>query len=352
MKFRTEYVAQKAPFCIDPSLPVVLLGSCFADNITKRMCSCLWEAENPLGTLYNPLSIAAAMTVALDMADRWTGGDQAGINGDSTFEESLFESNGLWRSWLFDSKLAAETSDDVRVAFIDRSVRLHSLLCKAQTVFITFGTSWCYYLSPSGKRLSRSESEVLQAAEAGGEYLVANCHKQPASLFVRRRLDIDEVVECWKRMLSRLRECYPQLKVVFTVSPVRHLKDGFVGNVRSKSVLLLAIEKLCDSQENCYYFPAYEVVNDDLRDYRFYASDLVHPSEEAVEYIWEIFKETFINDKGLQWLKEGEAIRKGLEHRPLPNATRQPSAAAIDRERARIAALEERKRCLKNGGIS
>lgn len=340
MKFRTEYVAEKAPFCIDPSLPAVLLGSCFADNITKRMCSCLWEAENPLGTLYNPLSIAAAMNVALDMADS----DKE--RGSQQFEESLFESNGLWRSWLFDSKLAAETSEDVREAFIARSVRLHSLLNKAQTVFITFGTSWCYYLLSADKKSSHSECEIMQAEERGEEYLVANCHKQPSALFVRRRPDIEEVTECWDKMLLKLRERYPQLKVVFTVSPVRHLKDGFAGNVRSKAILLLAVEQLCEKHDNCYYFPAYEIVNDDLRDYRFYASDLVHPSEEAIEYIWEIFKETFINEKGLQRLKEGEAIRKGLDHRPLPNATRQPSPASIEKEQARIAALEERKRRL------
>lgn len=369
MKFRTEYLAEKAPFCIDPSHPTVLLGSCFADNMAMRMRSCLWEAENPMGTLYNPLSIAAALEIALETVDMLTnnancfwgktnegtisindknvteiirginqlkGTDLTSLKACSRFEESLFEGNGLWRSWLFDSKLAAETDGDVRLAFIERSLHLHSLLSRAEVLFVTFGTSWCYYLS------NASDYSV------NTDYLVANCHKQPASSFIRSRLEIEEIVEKWSQMLDFLKGRYPELKVVFTVSPVRHLKDGFAGNSQSKAILLLAVEKLCEKNAQGFYFPAYEIVNDDLRDYRFYASDLVHPSDEAVEYLWEIFKETFIDDKGLRWLKEGEAIRKGLEHRPLPNATRIPSSSAVERERTRIAALEERKRKLLN----
>ena len=232
----------------------------------------------------------------------------------------------MWRSWLFDSKMSAETVEDVRFAFVERGIRLHSLLSRAEVMFVTFGTAWCYYLS-----------------DRDG-YLVANCHKQPSAMFERRRLNVGEIVEVWKDLIMKLKERYPQLKIVFTVSPVRHLKDGFEGNARSKAILLLATEELCNALEECFYFPAYEIVNDDLRDYRFYASDLVHPSEEAVEYIWGIFKDTYIDSKGFQLLKEGEAIRKGLEHRPLPNATRVMSQAAIEREEARIAALEERKK--------
>lgn len=355
MRFRTEYVVKRAPFVIDPSKPTVLLGSCFADNIVGRMRSCLWKTENPLGTLYNPLSIATALEAALETAyevedKRNVSIEKRGIKevnvwdalavieeksigelkGCRRFEESLFEAGDMWRSWLFDSKLSAECVEDVRFAFVEKSRRLHSLLSKAEVMFVTFGTSWCYYLS------------------GNNGYLVANCHKQPATMFERRRLSVGEIVKVWKDLIGKLKERYPQLRIVFTVSPVRHLKDGFEGNARSKAILLLATEELCTSVEGCSYFPAYEIVNDDLRDYRFYASDLVHPSEEAVEYIWEMFKETYIDNKGLQRLKEGEAIRKGLEHRPLPNATRVVSREAIEKEGARIAALEERKRRLLN----
>lgn len=332
MKFRTEYVAKRAPFVIDPNKPAVLVGSCFADNMGGKMRSSLWEAENPFGTLYNPLSIATALDVALETVEKMENKMLTGIreNGCRRFEESLFEGDGLWRSWLFDSKMSAETADDVRDAFIERCLRLHSMLSEGEVLFVTFGTSWCYYLA------------------GGKDYLVANCHKQPAAMFERRRLSVGEITSVWRNLIMKLQERYPHLKVVFTVSPVRHLKDGFEGNVRSKAILLLATEELCDTSDRCFYFPAYEIVNDDLRDYRFYASDLVHPSDEGVEYIWEIFKQTYIDDAGLRRLKEGEAIRRGLEHRPLPNATRVMSQAAVEREETRIASLEERKRRLLN----
>ena len=338
MKFRTEYVAQKAPFALRPEKPVVLLGSCFADNIASRMRATLWEAENPLGTLYNPLSISAALDALLlpvagevdspgepDTSDKNL---QAPAAESLMFEDSLFEANGTWRSWLYDSRLSAETSTDVVFAFSEMQTRLHSLLSRAEALFITFGTSWCYYLNDESRSSGR---------------LVANCHKQPASLFTRRRLSVDEIVEVWTRQIHRLRLRWPELKIIFTVSPVRHLKDGFEGNARSKAILLLATERLCAMTDNCYYFPAYEIVTDDLRDYRFYASDLVHPSEEAVEYIWDLFKRIYLDEPGLCRLKEGENIRKGLDHRPLPNATRQPSPESLARESARIVALEQRK---------
>ncbi len=312
MKFRTEYEVRKAPFVLDTTRPVVLLGSCFANNIGKKMRSSLWEAENLLGTLYNPLSIAAALKAVL------------APDAEMKLEDSLFEAGDLWRSWLFDSGLAAEKASDVEDAFKERRRRLVEMFDRGEVVFVTFGTSWCYYLE-DGR-------------------LVANCHKQPAKLFTRRRLTITEIVDEWRSLIERLRQRWPVLKIVFTVSPVRHLKDGFEGNKRSKAILLLAVEELCGSIDDCYYFPAYEIVNDDLRDYRFYASDLTHPSDEAVDYIWEIFQKSYLDEAGISRLKEGESIVKGLNHRPLPNATQAPSAKMLGRERERIEALEERMR--------
>lgn len=332
MKFRTEYVPEKSPFIIDPARPTALLGSCFADNLGNRMRSCLWEAENPLGTLYNPLSIAKALEISLkpDL---------------HSFEDSLFEADGVCRSWLFDSKISAENPDDVRRAFIERSKRLTSILERAEVLFITFGTSRCYYLQDSALFSNREQRQHEEKNSEG--LLVANCHKQPAALFLCRRLSVRDITECWSSMVDILKERFPSLKIIFTVSPVRHLKDGFVENSRSKAILQLAVEELCGKFENCHYFPAYEIVMDDLRDYRFYASDLLHPSDEAIEYIWEIFKSTYISPTGLARLKEGESIKKGLDHRPLPNATRNPSAASKAKEEARLSALQERLRRFK-----
>ena len=294
MKFRTEYIPARGG-TIDPGKPTVLLGSCFADNLGERIRRCMWEAENPAGTLFNPLSISSAIEVML-MATGRTGGAQTEAERLRRFEESLFERDGIWLSWLFNSKLHGGSKEEICREFLERSRRLDTLLGKGEVLFVTFGTAWCYWLE--------------------NDYLVANCHKQPARLFERRRLTQKEIVDKWRGTLDLLQSLYPGLRIVFTVSPVRHLKDGFEGNKRSKALLLLAVEELCESSE-AEYFPAYEIVNDDLRDYRFYASDLVHPSEEAVEYLWEIFQATYIDEKGKSRLKEGEAEYKRRNHRPL-----------------------------------
>lgn len=166
-------------------------------------------------------------------------------------------------------------------------------------------------------------------------------------MFLRKRLSVSRIVETWSALVCDLKEIYPDLRIIFTVSPVRHLKDGFEGNARSKAILLLATEELCHTHDFCSYFPAYEILNDDLRDYRFYASDLVHPSQEAVEYIWEIFKSTYLDKEGLEILKEGERISKGWKHRPLPNATIKPSALSLENEKRRLEEISGKHKMLK-----
>lgn len=318
MKFRTEYETVRGQN-IDPEKPTVLLGSCFADNLGERMRRCLWEAENPAGTLFNPLSIASALDVMLGAVGRFNRIDTRGREDSlRRFDESLFERDGVWLSWLFNSKLSGCTREEITECFMERAYRLDDLLTHAEVMFVTFGTAWCYWLASSAP------------------YLVANCHKQPAKWFDRKRLTVDEIVEVWRDMIKRLRSCYPGLRIVFTVSPVRHLKDGFEGNARSKAILLLATEQLCGGfarkeepnkkdasfkeatcEDGVEYFPAYEIVNDDLRDYRFYAGDLVHPSDEAVEYLWEIFRKRYIDERGEQILKAGEAEYKRSAHRTM-----------------------------------
>lgn len=288
MEFRTAYTPRHADFILDPSHPVVTLGSCFADNIAGRMRKCLWNAQNPLGTLYNPLSIERAISISLFSGDY-----------ESEFNESLVEQSGVCHSWLFDSRVSDRSCDGCLDNFICEKELFSDMLEKAQALFVTFGTSWCYFLSDRQ------------------DYVVANCHKFPSATFSRRRLSVDEITRIWTDLASRLRERYPQLRIVFTVSPVRHIKDGLEGNALSKATLLLAVEEICSHLDFCSYFPAYEILTDDLRDYRFYADDLVHPSDKAVDYIWEIFKATYLDSDGEKLLKEGENIVKGYGHRPL-----------------------------------
>lgn len=290
MKFRTEFEAKKSRLTLDPSRPVVLTGSCFSQNIAMKMESCQWRAVNPTGTLYNPHSIGLALDMMLD-----------DVKGKERFERSLFEFNGIWNSDVFDSSFSSLDREDCIQEFLNRRDLLIDTLQEGKQLIVTFGTSIVYHTVE--KHLP-----------------VGNCHKQPAGLFYRKRMTVSEVLSYWEVVIEQLKEKFPGIKIIFTVSPVRHLKDGFVGNSRSKAILLLGIEDILSYNEDCYYFPAYEILNDDLRDYRFYASDLAHPSEEAIEYIWEKFLETYMDPTGLRILEEGAKRIKASLHRPKTGA--------------------------------
>lgn len=289
MRFRTEFISTPSPLPVDPEVSALLLGSCFSDNIGDRMRQCRWDARvNPCGVLYNPFSIARVIRLALGDADM-----------ARSVQSSLTADRGIWNSWLCDSGAASDSAETTAAKVTAGIGSLSSSLAEAGVLIVTFGTAWIYEL-----------------ADNPG-YVVANCHKRPASMFTRRRLSVEEVVDIWSKLLDRLTILYPHLRIIFTVSPVRHLKDGFKGNARSKAILLLACERLCSGFPFAEYFPAYEIVTDDLRDYRFYADDLVHPSAEAVEYVWEKFLDRFVSPGSRRVLEEGESITKALGHRPL-----------------------------------
>lgn len=290
MKFRTEFIPSKSGLTLNPDSPVVLIGSCFANNVANKMRESLWPVFNEAGTLYNPISIAKVMEMLL-FSD----------NFNAEFEDSLFEAEGYVHSWLFDSHFSRRSEEECIINLKEVRENLESFLAKAQTLIVTFGTAWCYYLT---------EKE---------DYVVANCHKMPQSMFNRRRVSVEEISDVWIRLCSRLKERFSELNFIFTVSPVRHLKDGFEGNSRSKATLMLAVEEICNKVNDAIYFPAYEIVTDDLRDYRFYASDLVHPSDQAVEYIWELFQLEFLDSQGIQRLREGNKACRRLNHRPIKN---------------------------------
>lgn len=291
-KFRTEFVSRKSSVTLDPRQPVALVGSCFADNIAAKMRDVLWEGVNPLGALYNPLSISTALRLML-----------FSLFPERDFEKTLFLHEGKYHSRLFGSGFSAWSAVDCMAAFREKRLALSSTLAKGNVLIVTFGTAYAYFLK---------DAEVIP---------VGNCHKCPSSDFTRRRLGIDEIEEDWQSLLNELKKRLPELKVIFTVSPVRHLKDGFSENTRSKAVLQLAVENLCNANDFCTYFPAYEILNDDLRDYRFYASDMVHPSEEAVDYIWDNFLAVFLDDQGKCRIKEGDRLGRALRHRPIPDAS-------------------------------
>lgn len=288
IKFRTEYKSEPSLELLTPDQKILLMGSCFTDSIGERMRECGIDAiSNPTGVLYNPASIAKIMELALRYPE---------IREE--IDNSIIEREGVWRSWFADSSIVGETAEAEAGNMLQKLDDLRSMIEKVNVMIITFGTSWIYELSDTNN------------------YIVANCHKFPANKFIRCRLAIDEIVDRWNGVIEKIRKFNPGIRFIFTVSPIRHLKDGFEGNNRSKAVLSLACERLEEVVPNVDYFPAYEILTDDLRDYRFYASDLVHPSPMAVEYIWEKFCDTYYNSESQNELKRRWREHRAQHHRP------------------------------------
>ncbi len=239
MRFKTEYMPRLSERPLDPGKPILLLGSCFTDSIGGRMRRCRWRAyPNPCGVLYNPMSIANTLEIA--------------VNGDDDSLSGSITCNGeLWASWLSDSGCTSFSRPETENRLRKRFERLHDILESTRAIIVTFGTAWVY--------------ELLDRPG----YIVANCHKYPAAKFRRRRLSIEEITKRWMEIARLVSGKYPEIRFIFTVSPIRHLKDGFEGNSRSKAILQLVCERLCEEIPGAEYFPSFEVLNDDLRDYRF-----------------------------------------------------------------------------------
>lgn len=264
---------------------LLFMGSCFADNIGSYFSETGFNAMvNPFGVLYNPVSIAGALKRLIQ--------DHAYSN------EDLVMHNQIWQSFDHHSQFNHE---DRSICLDNINQSLHhgaDFLKKTNYLFITFGTSWVYQLKETGK-------------------IVSNCHKFPASRFNRFLTGQQQIFELYSELLTNLKTFNPQLKIILTVSPVRHWKDGAHGNQISKSILLLAIEELRQNFDHLFYFPAYELLLDDLRDYRFFAGDMLHPSPAAVGYIRAKFKSAWINKNGHDFIKNMEQIKKALAHRPF-----------------------------------
>lgn len=278
MDFRTTVTPTPHPGLIAHNRPMLMLGSCFTDNIGARLNDALFDVcINPFGTLYNPASVASAFR---------------DVKACRTFGvEDLFEHQGRYHSFSHHSMYSGVDSTQV-LDRINRSVaEAHDLLNRDAVVIVTFGTAYVF--------------------EKDGR-VVSNCHKLPAATFNRRRMSVDEIVAIWSDILSHHKSMF-----VFTVSPIRHLADGAHDNQLSKSTLLLAVEQLCERFENAVYFPSYEIMMDDLRDYRFYASDMTHPSDVAVDYIYEIFSQSFFSEETRNLAQECEKLTRRLTHRHM-----------------------------------
>ncbi len=283
MRFRTEIEPIKTKHSIGHDTPLLMLGSCFTDNIGERLDIDGFNViHNPAGPLYNPMSIASCLNRALENR-LYTDADLThGPNGMHCLDYASRYSGA-------DGAIVIEKVNEDFGRIADRIG--NQLL---RTIIVTFGSAFVF--------------------ERHGR-VVGNCHKFPASEFVRRRLSVDEITAAWSKLLKALPD---YIHVVFTVSPIRHTADGLHGNQLSKSILLLAVDKLCNMFPDCTdYFPSYEIMLDDLRDYRFYASDMKHPSDVAVDYIYELFSNTYMTPKARTEAAESRRRYKASQHRQI-----------------------------------
>lgn len=288
MNFRTKVELPVGSFSITHRNSIMLAGSCFAGNIGAMLARRKFNiGANPFGILYNPLSIASMLTRV--------------ISGEPFTPASpeITEHNGKWHSMMHHGDFSRNSLEELLDALNDSMTESHARAMSCDTVIITFGTAYVYERTSDGM-------------------VVGNCHKLPASTFTRRLLGIDEIVSAMSAVMERYIAATPGIRFIFTVSPIRHLRDGAHDNQMSKATLLLAIERLRALYPgNTFYFPAYEILLDELRDYRFYADDMTHPSAMAVEYIWECFGRCCFDETTQKLCDETEAVMRAMEHRPF-----------------------------------
>lgn len=285
MKLQTKINIQKPNFQIDYSHKIIMLGSCFAENMGNRLFINKFNVLiNPFGIQYNPMSISQGIKRVLN-ADKWQ-------------ESELLLQDGQWHSLSHHGKFSGinkqEVCEKINISFD----KMDNFLKTSDVVIFTFGTAWVYTYKQTRQ-------------------IVSNCHKFHKDNFERYRLSINDIVSEYILLIDKIRTINPYVKIIFTVSPIRHWKDGANGNQLSKSVLLLAIDEIINKREDTHYFPSYEIMMDELRDYRFYAEDMLHPSMTAENYIWELFSQNYISQTALELIPKVEKIQKMISHRFL-----------------------------------
>lgn len=285
MKFRTEIDIARWQSPLEYDHHIVCLGSCFATNIAQRLQRQRFKVvESPTGILFNPASIARSIEAM-----------RRSVAGDSVVErDRMVQLDGRWLNYDFHSSVAGDTVESAYKAMSEALVKGGEALRECDLLVVTLGTAWCYEHNESG-------------------IVVANCHKQPKRLFTRRLMSVVEVMEALERIVDSV-EC----RVLFTVSPVRHVGEGLEDNSLSKALLRVAVAEVCARRsERVGYFPSYEIMMDDLRDYRFYASDMAHPTEQAVDYIADKFFEAALSDSAQSTMREVSRVVAAAEHRPF-----------------------------------
>jgi len=292
MNFQTQIKIPIQEPQLDYSSKVLLMGSCFSQHIAAKLDYYQFKnLSNPFGIVFNPVSISRLMERA--------------ITDEAFTEKDIFYHNERWQCYEMHSELSQIEKDVFLELVNDKLDELREYINTATHIIFTLGTAWVYQLNKN-------------------KNIVANCHKVSQKEFEKRLLTVSEIEESLERVKTLITNCNPGTNIIYTVSPVRHIKDGIVENSLSKAHLLTAIHNINNQKSpitnlQSIYFPSFEIVMDELRDYRFYESDLLHPNQVAIDYIWERFKDTWIASETLSLQKKVATIRQALAHRPFNN---------------------------------
>jgi len=290
MNFHLEFTPRPFDIKINHQHNLLLIGSCFTEQIGIKLANHKFSVlDNPNGILFNPVSITSSVS--------------SYINNKQFSESDLFYQNECWNSWEHHSRFSNPDKEKCLAGINESQTAAYEFIKNADWLLITLGSAFVYELE---------NNEV-----------VANCHKVPTDKFVKRLLSVEEVFNGLQTMIDKAIAFNPGLHIIFTISPVRHLRDGFVENNRSKATLIHAVHQLTEKNETCFYFPAYELIIDDLRDYRFFAEDMVHPDYAATNYVWEKFIATCIDEPSQQLMKEIAVIVAAKNHKPFNRASEQ-----------------------------
>ena len=284
MDFHLEFTPKPFDVKINHQHNLMLIGSCFTEQIGTKLANHKFSVQdNPNGILFNPISITKSITSYID---NWQ------YNATD-----LFYQNECWNSWEHHSRFSNPDEGKCLRIINESQTSANAFLKKADWLLITLGSAFVYELE--------------------NKSVVANCHKVPTDKFIKRLLSVEEVIDNLQKMIDKTGFFNRALKIIFTISPVRHLRDGFVENNRSKATLIQAVHRLVEKNNSCFYFPAYELIIDDLRDYRFFAEDMVHPNYAATNYVWEKFIATCIDESSQQLMKEIAVIMAAKNHKPF-----------------------------------
>jgi hypothetical protein len=289
--FRTDVRVTSSAYPITLKTPVLTAGSCFADGIGHRLDINKFRVlTNPFGVIYNPYSIHKAIRYA--------------IHNEPAADHLFLQNNDVYLNYDFHSELSSLNKADLMQRLTNTIGSVHYFLKDTSWILITYGTAWVYNRVDTGE-------------------IVANCHKMPASNFRKTLMTEDSIVKSFEQLFNDLKKYNPNVRIILTVSPVRHIKDTLELNSASKSVLRVACHSIAQKFEDAEYFPAYEMMLDDLRDYRFYKSDLIHPTEVAEDYIWNKFAERYFDDSTKQFIKDWTPLRAALNHKPFHPQSKQ-----------------------------